>query len=523
MSESSTKSSSESLTQPARTTTRRVIASIVAALVVVGVAAFRVGPTVADPDLWGHVLNGLDTLTAGGYIGVDDYSYLSGEQPWINHHWLGDLIMGATYSQFGSAGLVFLKAFVALGIVSLLVWLLLRAGLEPIRAALVGVLLVAVLTPTFGTFRPQLFTVLCALVLLLVMVEVERGRIQLLWILPPLFVGWANLHGGFLAGLAILGLWSVIHALRSHGPRRLWPLAAFGGSVVAAMITPNGWRLLQFLVETATVPRPEIQDWQPIDLGSVVGVVYVVLVGIVVAALAVDRRRLNPALVIPLVGLLIAPLLAWRHLQLLVVAVVVLGASHLARLSERITPGETAATAKSETLRTVGVVLSGVVVTASLGFGSLSSCIRVDASQFEFPQRAAATWASLDPAGNTVVPFNWGEYMRWQFGPDVQVSTDGRRETVYSEEVHRANLNFLNGTDDWDDLLQMAPADWIFIPSASPAVALVSQSGDWHQIYHDPVATIFATSEVPVTSDSGLPTDGDGSCFPASFAGSRRP
>ncbi|WP_410963364.1 hypothetical protein, partial [Salmonella sp. SAL4455] len=32
------------------------------------------------------------------------------------------------------------------------------------------------------------------------------GRLSTLWVIPPLFLLWANLHGGFTAGLFALGL-----------------------------------------------------------------------------------------------------------------------------------------------------------------------------------------------------------------------------------------------------------------------------------------------------------------------------
>ena len=487
------------------------------ALVVVALAGWRFGRTIADPDLWGHVRNGLDMMDAGRYIGTDTYSYLSGEQPWINHHWLSNLIMGFAYESFGSGGLVFLKASIALGIVGTLVWWLLRNGLSPIRVALLGALLVAVLTPTFGTFRPQIFTVLCALVLMLVMVGVEEGRTRLLWVLPPLFVLWANLHGGVLAGLGILGVWAVIHAVMTTGGGRFWPLAAFGGSVLGAMINPEGWQRLRFLLETATVSRPEIQDWQSLDLASPVGILYLLLVAVCVAALIVDRRNLNLSVVLPLIVLMVAPLIAWRHLQLAAVAVCVLGASYLADLSSRFGSDETKAGPGSHALRLSAVVLSLAVVLGSFGFGSLAPCIEVVAAQFEVPQRAVGSWASVDPSGNAVVSFNWGEYLRWQLGPEVQVSMDGRRETVYTEAVYQANLAFMEGDEDWDVLLGLAPTDWILAPAASPAVDLVMNTREWSVVYEDEVAVLFSPEPVTIAVRNDLPADGNGSCFPAGF------
>ncbi len=48
--------------------------------------------TRADPDLWGHVVFGRDTIAGGGVPTVDPYSFAS-DATWINHGWLGDVFI----------------------------------------------------------------------------------------------------------------------------------------------------------------------------------------------------------------------------------------------------------------------------------------------------------------------------------------------------------------------------------------------------------------------------------------------
>lgn len=484
-------------------------------VVVLAMAIWRFGRTTADPDLWGHLTTGLETLAAGSYRSVDSWSYLTAGQPWVNHPWLGQTLMAYVYDVFDTAGLVALKACIALSIVATLYWWMIRKGLAPLRAAIVGLLVVLVLTPTFGTFRPQVFTVLAAVVLFFVMVAVEEGRVGALWVLPPLFIAWANLHGGYLAGLAILGTWAVSHAWLDGSRHRFAPLLGFVTSVLASFLNPVGWKSLAFLLETATVPRPEIQDWQAIDLTSAVGVAYLALAGVTAAALVIDRRNVNWALGLPLVALMVAPLLAWRHLQLFAAAVVVLGATHIRELSNRIgLSGRDDQLDRVQTRWVAGALIVAVVL-ATAGLGRFASCIGVEAQQFEVPQRAATVWATVNPSGNVVVPFNWGEYVRWHFGPEARVSIDGRRETIYSEEVYQLNLDFMEGRGNWEELLELRPADWVLAPSASPVIPLMRGTGDWEVVYEDPVATIFSKRMVELDQDDAIPIDGNGSCYPA--------
>jgi len=392
--------------------------------------------------------------------------------------------------------------------------------MRPIRAALVMLLGVLALTPTFGTFRPQLFTVSLFVVLLLVIQRSDRGRPWVLWLLPPLFALWVNLHGGVLGGLAVLGTWAVLCALLEKGRKRWWPVAATVGSIAAMGLNPYGYAHVTFLVQTATVARPEIQDWQPTDLGSPAGIAYLALAALVVIAVVVGRSDLQMPIVVPLVALTVAPFLSVRHLQLFVPALVVLGGSYLAGVSRRI-DGErsrSSAAVRPALALTVAIVVAlagSVWVVRSVAHGA--GCIEVESGQFEFPMRAVDALGDAGMTGNAVVPFNWGSYVIWHLGPELWVSIDGRRETAYSDDVLQANLDFIEGVGVWDRLLGLAPTDLVMVPSASPAAGLMRERAGWVVAYDDPVATVFTPSDAPftLTPDGSLPIDGDGACFPA--------
>ena len=64
--------------------------------------------------------------------------------------------------------------------------------------------------------RPYVITYLL-LALTLAMLERRRG----LWLLPPIFVFWANVHGGFFMGWVLLGAYcgeALIQRLRKQPP-----------------------------------------------------------------------------------------------------------------------------------------------------------------------------------------------------------------------------------------------------------------------------------------------------------------
>ena len=78
----------------------------------------------------------------------------------------------------------------------------------------------------------------------------------------------------------------------------------------------------------------------------------------------------------------------------------------------------------------IDVVAAGAVVLPT--FWSNVRCL--DISGPWAPDLVTAS-AFDDPSvsGRLVVPFNWGEYAIWHWGPRLRVSMDGRRETVYGD------------------------------------------------------------------------------------------
>lgn len=497
--------------------TSRSLESVAAGSLVVAVAAIRFGPTIADPDLWGHVRFGQDKIAAGGYIAADSYSFLTHGQTWFNHEWLAEVLMGSVFKGAGVQGLALLKAALALGIVAFLFWWLVHEGMHPIRAAIVMLFGVLALIPTFGTFRPQILTVLLFVILLVLIRGAADPNSSSLWPMPILFAVWINLHGGVLAGLIILSLWAVSFALGMDGSRSWRPTAALAGCLIATGFHPLGFSHIWFLLRTATVARPEITEWRSIDLGAPIGLAYIALVIVLIGSIITSGRKMRISFILPLLAVSAAPLISVRHLQLFVPGLVILGSFYLAPASERFTSSSETSDTVSSTALAIGFTV--LLVSSLVTFRAVTSagdCIALEADQFEFPVRAVRALSEAGMSGNALVPFNWGEFSIWHLGPELQVSVDGRRETIYSERVLRANLDFFAGRGDWDQILDWAPIDVILIPTRSPVRNLMNRDSAWAVEYQDDLATVMVPTEsdLVLSVDPSLPIDGSGACFP---------
>ena len=230
----------------------------VAVLTVLLVAVTR---TTTDPDLWGHVLFGRDIVSGRAVPIADPYAF-TGDQPWVNHEYLAEVIMFGSYAAGGSAGLIGLKLFLVIGAIGAVVCSLRRLALRPIVQDFIVSLAV------LGTFaqtthvRPQLFSVFLFALLLLLLTEADRGRRHGLLVVPLVMLLWANLHGGWLVGAGTLGVWVAFGLMdRSLSWRTRGLLAGVGVlSLIATLVNPYGIQMWTFLHETVGLERADIVD-----------------------------------------------------------------------------------------------------------------------------------------------------------------------------------------------------------------------------------------------------------------------
>jgi hypothetical protein len=511
----------------ARARSRPLIAIAPSALLA-SFGIFWFSDTVADPDLWGHIRFGQDMLRAGSIIRADTYSYRTAGQTWINHEWLSEVIFAGINDRTGPRGLIVFKVFISLLILGLCHAHLRRHGLGAFRSVCLLLLMSIPFRMGLGTIRPQIFTYLFFLLELLLLEKAEEGHEYRLWALPILFAAWVNLHGGVLAGVGTLGLWIAVRLVERLGDTAGSPNRKLGAVVhlglvgiacgLALLLNPYGAELAPFLLRTATVPRPEIVEWAPLGLISLPGLLYLVLLAIGISGLVGSGLPRKTESIVLFSVMAVLPLVSNRHYPLFALTLVVLAGEPIASVATRwggragLRPGLSRVV--PALALAVCVLLIGVTLPR---FG----CIRVDPFYFPFPARAVALLKRGGAGGNMAVPFDWGEYVIWHLGPRVKVSIDGRRETVYSDEVYRQSRDFARGTGVWNALLKAAPpTDWVLAPNGSPTANLLSQMDGWLPLYQDTCCVIFARVGLPrlgqivETPVPALPDNGGGLCFP---------
>lgn len=484
---------------------------------VLSLALYRFTVTVADPDLWGHIKFG-EVVWNAGRVGLPDpFSYLTHGRQWMNHEWLSEVVFYLVFAATGATGLILMKAALGVGIAAAVYRHLCRHGLSAVQGAIVVVTVVHFFLMSLVTVRTLIFSYpLFLLVLWLIHDSSARpsGRI---WILPPIFALWANLHPGFLAGLGVVVIWAGIDVLAERLPVRR-ALLLVGACGLATALNPYGPLLWGFLLQTALVARPEISEWQPLVLMSRFGLAYAAFAALALWGMIYSRRPRRAALVGILVVSTLLPLVAIRHTPLAALAIAMIAGEHIGDAWRR------CAAARPDPGRpALWLPVTAAAAAALLGALAVPqlTCIRITPEiGGSYPARAIALIRQSGINANLAIDFDWGEYALYHLSPGVKVSVDGRRETAYDATSYDQNLAFKYGEGDWDALLRNPDTDLALVRRGFPTFNLLTLSPGWSEVYRDSLTGLFSRDGGSIggallrTRPPDLPPDGAGLCFP---------
>ncbi len=449
--------------------------------------------TRTDPDLWGHVRFGLDTLRDAALPQGDPYSFTS-DRAWINHEWAAEIASGAAFLAAAGAGLVLLKLAIVGGSLVTIDRMLRREGVaDATRRDWMGAAAVITTIQQAHHVRPQLFSLLFfALLLALLLKTSDAAGRRWLWGVPVLFAAWANFHGGWIVGGAVLVAWTVGTALSGpEGVGRAFRLVLAGAAaLVATLVNPYGPGLWRFLWETVGIGRAEITDWQPVyALDPSVWAIWVVTAALAVTGVVRARRKgLQANRILVVVMLAAGSFLVNRLLGFFALATIVLfgAAIVMPRTAQTAVPAPRRRGSEAVGIAVGAAMLAGAAIALWINV----SCVHLD-PRTSPEADAVSVLKRQTGGGRLLVWFDWGEYAIWHLGPGTRVSIDGRRETVYSARVQEAHLRFFFDAPGGASLPREIQADYVWIPHSLPSARRLRADG-WMPLYEGSKSVIFA-------------------------------
>jgi len=473
--------------------------------------------TALDSDMWWHLRAGEISWTTMKPVLVGVFSFTRTGQYWLNHSWLSEVVMFLLY-RWG--GLLALSGMVAVLAVLSAAFVYLQMESPDLLKAFVMILSSLVIALVWSP-RPEMASLVLMAVIGYLLYIYKRKKRNYLWLMPVIFILWANLHGGYALGLILIGMMAageiLNHVLGFDDDETLnWKaigrLVIWGGiSVFALLINPNGINIWLAPFQTVGVNALQhyVQEWASPDFHDIAQQPFLWLFFLLIASIGLSHRRLDATDLLTVISFAYLAFVARRNFGPFAIAAAPVISRHLGpALSEwwaRINiPGSFASRIKirmesgnhrsdSQVLRWQKVINLGLV--AFLAFIAFSKlyivnlpAITSQVMETAYPVQVVKWVETNHPQGNMLSEYNWGGYLSW-FARDYPVFVDGRTD-LFGDEIINQWIQVVQANQGWQAVLDKWNVRLILVQTDRPVVRLLSQNG-WKQLYKDNQSVLF--------------------------------
>ncbi len=443
--------------------------------------------TTIDPDFWGHLQFGKDVYELKSIPQSDTYSYSAYGTKSINHEWLAELIFYSIYFNFSSFGLVLFKFFIAL-VLSIILYKEIKDNIQS-KLLLVAVFLVSIKVISYGfAVRTQIFTYLFFAIVLLALKRHENdGDNSLLFCLPPIFLVWSNLHGGFVAALAVMAAYITIKlASRSFPDKKIIYVALL--SLSATLVNPYGIDLWEFLLRSMThTPLLYISEWNRV-YASATFINYFILLAITVIVLI--RQKLKPFEYILIISGACYSFAVNRHTVLFSIIFAIFLPKYIGnifdsfyqRLEQRL----------SNNFFMISCLLCSLFFFWVTFFNSPANASKILVPSNKYPVDAIEFLKTNEIHGNIFPWFDWGEMVIGEMSTSSKVFFDGRFGIVYDGQFIREYFEVVYSQRDYKSYLGKYPETDIFLLDRSNSLsASLSDDPDYELVFSSDLSSVF--------------------------------
>jgi hypothetical protein len=416
------------------------------------------------------------------------------DAPWVAHEWLGEVLLAWLFDHFGGAGLTVVTALCVAAALALLLRHLLHVLLPVL--AVVATIAAAALAYPHVLARPHIFTLPLLVIWVGALVAARSGnQPPSLW-LVPLMTLWANLHGGYISGLALAALFAAeAVVVAADWPRRLqaaWGWGLFIAlAIIAALATPFGLDglLLPLRLTQMSYAMSQLVEWRGANFQSF-GPLEPWLMGLLLAVLSFGWR-------VPLTRvflLLLVLHMALRHIRfgelLGFVAPLLLAPALAPQLAEALAsrPASSLDRGMAELAKppsALGLALA-VVLLAAVSGAMLRSGLGNEAAAIT-PKSALAAVRMHHIEGPVLNDYAFGGYLILSGIPPF---IDGRAELYGDAFIKRYVEAMLVQSDQLPSLLDRYGITWTLIDPNRPAALLLDHLHGWRRVYADDTAVV---------------------------------
>jgi hypothetical protein len=256
-----------------------------------------------DPDIWWHLADARQLTSTHHFMTTETNSFTVGGQPWVNPEWLAELPYWFSYQAFHLRGIYLVEWLMICANLVFMYWRGYRRSGHAGAAWWAAALAFLLISVNSGP-RTIAMAYVAMSSELAIIEAAERGKTRALWLLPPLFCIWVNLHGSWIIGLALFVLYMLCGAFgvrkgiveqEAFAPaERNRLLTVLALSVVALFINPYGWRLVWNPIDMMFNQKlniANVMEWKPLDLSTIQGIAAAGAICLMVVCNAMRGRK----------------------------------------------------------------------------------------------------------------------------------------------------------------------------------------------------------------------------------------
>jgi hypothetical protein len=470
-----------------------------------------------DFDTWYHLAAGRLMLATGTWPTINTFSLTAPDYPWLDVHWIFQLILYGAWQIAGVDGTIVLAAtlmaattFVLHGVA--------RRFVPPTFAAFLLALALVVSSPRFVP-RPELLSFLYfALYVMLLEGHPKNGRA--LYLLVPLQILWVNTQGIFAVGVALIGCywlgataaflplprgWRAETALDPPAWRHLTIVLVL--AILACLVNP--WGVHGALLPFELLPRvtgsslfsSRIGEFRPpLQSGYAPPLVntWLALLAGTGASFLLNVRRWH-------VGRLLATLafgyLSTQSLRNMAlfgwISVIAISANVGPWIERRRGPAWLRPALAATAIGAIVMLVGAVVTNQYSRMMGIEREFGLGVAEVRFPTAAVDFIEQTGIAGRAFNCLAMGGYLTWR-RPNDPVFVDGRLE-AYPETVFARYFEVMDQPALWPRNIEPFALDYALLyhgwSNRLPLVNYLADGHGWSMVYYDEIASVFVPTD----------------------------
>jgi hypothetical protein len=463
-----------------------------------------------DPDLFWHIKTGEWIWQNKTLPDSDPFTFTVASSEYetsvltsfaLRQYWLSQLLLYGSHKIAGFYGIIALRCLVYLGIVLILYFWMGRKGIDRINRLLF-------LLPMFYWSirmhgdRPNIFSLLFAVIVVYLLEEFKGGHgkhITPYIFLPLSMLLWANMHGGFIFGNAVIILYMIaegIKRMRAINARQSDDSKQYKLfftvcliSVMVSFLNPNIYKVYKIVIEPS-LGELSTEFLGPLYYASLGKYYYLIFIGIMVLPILLKVRQLTLS---PILVLIFFTILSFRSIRF-IPFLIFISTPFIAQLWT----GFFDKIGK----RYMAILIFGAI--AFFFFTNIRHTVFLKNNVISplYPDGIVRFIKTERPEPKIFNDFSFGGYLIWSLYPDYKVFIDGRVLSNAATAAYRKSLSGsienMMGIPGWKAIFNAYDIKMVITWGTNfvggefvRLVRRLIEDNEWHLVFIDKEALLF--------------------------------